>query len=73
MEYTKKELSIKIGNRIKELRTAKEISQAELGKMCEKDEQHIELIENHKVSVNVYTLYIIADALKVELKEFFDF
>ena len=68
---TKEELSVKIGNRIKELRKAKGISQAELGRLCEKDKQHIELIENHKVSPNVYTLYIIANALDVELKELF--
>ena len=69
----KNELSERIGNRIKELRGEKGISQAELGRICEKDKQHIELIENNKVSANIYTLYIIAHALKVNLKEFFDF
>ena len=73
MALTKDELSVKIGNRIKELRKAKGISQAELGRLCEKDKQHIELIENHKVSANIYTLYLIAEALSVELKELFEF
>lgn len=70
---TKQELSIKIGNRIKQLRKNRNISQAELGRMCQKDKQHIELIENHKVSANIYTLYTIAIALEIELKELFDF
>ncbi|PHR43742.1 MAG: transcriptional regulator [Fluviicola sp.] len=64
---TKKELSAKIGDRIKQIRNEKKISQAELGRLCEKDKQHIELIENNKVSPNIYTLYIIACALEVTL------
>jgi len=70
---TKQELSIKIGERIKQLRKERNISQAELGRMCGRDKQHIELIENHKVSANTYTLYTMAFALGVELKELFDF
>lgn len=70
---TREELSIKIGRRIKQLRKDRNITQAELGRMCHRDKQHIELIENHKVSANIYTLYSIAIALKVELKDLFDF
>jgi transcriptional regulator with XRE-family HTH domain len=70
---TKQELSIKIGNRIKQLRKQKNISQAELGRLCGRDKQHIELIENHKVSANTYTLYTIALALDIDLKELFNF
>lgn len=70
---TKKEFSEKIGLRIKQLRNTKGISQAELGRLCLKDRQHIELIENNKVSANVYTLYIISLALKVDVRELFAF
>jgi len=70
---TKKELSLKIGKRIKSLRLARNISQAELGRLCDKDRQHIELIENNKVSANIYTLYIIAASLKIKLSELFMF
>lgn len=70
---TRQELSIKIGDRIKQLRKDRNISQAELGRLCERDKQHIELIENHKVSANTYTLYTIAVALNIELKELFNF
>ena len=64
---SKSELSAKIGERIKQIRTEKGISQAELSRRCLKDKQHIELIENNKVSANVYTLYLIATALDVTL------
>lgn len=70
---TKEEFSKKIGLRIKQIRNAKGISQAELGRLCMKDRQHIELIENNKVSANVYTLYIISLSLKVDIKELFMF
>ena len=70
---TKKEFSEKIGLKIKQLRVAKGISQAELGRLCLKDRQHIELIENNKVSANVYTLYILSIALNVDIKELFAF
>ena len=70
---TKQELSIKIGSRIKQLRKDRNISQAELGRLCERDKQHIELIENHKVSANTFTLYTIATALDIDLKELFNF
>ncbi len=70
---TKEDLSRKIGNRIKELRLERNISQAELGRLCDKDRQHIELIENNKISANIYTLYTISNALGVELYELFQF
>lgn len=70
---TKQDLSKKIGARIKQLRSERNISQAELARLCNKDKQHIELIENHKVSANTFTLYTIAVALDVQLKELFDF
>ncbi len=69
---TKQELSVKIGQRIKLIRNEKGISQAELGRLCEKDKQHIELVENNKVMANAYTLYLIAKALGVTLKELVD-
>ncbi|MBD3637187.1 MAG: helix-turn-helix transcriptional regulator [Crocinitomicaceae bacterium] len=70
---SKSELSSRIGSRIKQLRDLKGISQAELGRLCEKDRQHIELIENNKVSANIYTLYLISRALEINLDELFDF
>ncbi len=70
---TKGELSAKVGEQIKLLRLEQNISQAELGRLCDKDRQHIELIENSKISANIYTLHIIASALQVDIKELFQF
>lgn len=66
---TKDELSKKIGERIKALRSEMGISQAELARRTNKDPQHIELIENGKVSPNVYTLYVISVGLEVSVSE----
>jgi transcriptional regulator with XRE-family HTH domain len=68
---SKGELSTRIGDRIKVLRSELGINQAELARRTNKDPQHIELIENGKVSPNVYTLYIISVSLEVELSEIF--
>ena len=54
----KEQLSHKIGEQIKFYRNQLGISQAELSRRCDKDKQHIELIENGKISPNIYTIYI---------------
>jgi transcriptional regulator with XRE-family HTH domain len=66
---SKEQLSHKIGVRIKYYRNQLGISQAELSRRCDKDKQHIELIENGKVSPNIYTIYIISKALETELNQ----
>lgn len=66
---SKTELSKRIGQRIKELRAEKGLTQTELSKRMNKDRQHIEMIENGKLSPNVYTLYIVATGLDVPLAE----
>jgi putative transcriptional regulator len=68
-ELSKQELSQKVGERIKSIRSGLGISQAELARRCNKDSQHIELIENGKVTATIYTLYIVARALGVTLDE----
>lgn len=71
-ELSKQELSALVGKRIKSIRSEKGISQAELARRCNKDSQHIEMIENGKVTPTVYTLYIIAKALNVSLPVLLD-
>ena len=66
-DLSKKELSVKIGLRIKEIRSELGINQAELARRIHKDSQHVELIENGKVSPNIYTLYIITKGLNTSL------
>jgi len=71
MEITleKIDLAIKIGENIKKIRKAKGLNQAQLARACGMDRQHMEKIENAKVSANVYTLYVISEALKVKMAE----
>jgi transcriptional regulator with XRE-family HTH domain len=66
---SKEQLSHKIGVQIKFYRNQLGISQSELARRCDKDKQHIELIENGKVSPNIYTMYIISKALEIELNQ----
>lgn len=69
----KLELAKLIGNNIKRLRKEKGISQAELGRLCFKDKQAIEKIENGKVNATAHTLYQISEALSVEPLELWRF
>jgi putative transcriptional regulator len=65
----KQELTKTIGKTIRTIRKKHNISQVELGLRCLKDKQSIEKIENGKVNPTIYTLYLIAKALNVELSE----
>ena len=68
-QLEKLDLSIKIGENIKAARKVKGYNQSQLARACGMDRQHMEKIENAKVSANVYTIYIISEALKVDLSE----
>jgi putative transcriptional regulator len=68
----KSEFAVLLGERIKELRTVKNISQAELARLCFKDKQHISLVERGKVTATSYTLYLISIALEITLRELSD-
>lgn len=70
---TKDELKIKIGQRIIELRTQKGWTQSDLARACGKDRQAIEKLENGKVNPTLYSLYEVAKALNVSLKEVIEF
>ena len=70
---TKDELKTRIGQRIIELRTEKGWSQSDLARACGKDRQAIEKLENGKVNPTLYSLYEVAKALGVSLKEVVDF
>jgi putative transcriptional regulator len=69
----KPELNRKIGKKIIALRTAKGMSQSDLARACGKDRQNIEKLENGRVNPTLFSLYEIAEALEVELRELVDF
>jgi len=65
----KKELSKFIGKKIKEIREKKKISQEELGGRAGLHRTYIGYIEGGRYTPSIYTIYKIAKALGVELKE----
>lgn len=68
-QLEKTDLAVKIGENIKRIRKGKGLNQSQLARACGMDRQHMEKIENAKVSANVYTLYIISEALKVKMSD----
>ena len=69
----KEELQRKIGQRIIKLRESKGWSQADLGRACNKERQAIEKIENGKVNPTSFSLYEVAKAMGVHIKDLVDF
>mgnify|MGYP001173339744 FL=1 len=70
---SRKEIKKKIGERIVEIRESKGWTQSELARLCDKDRQAIEKIESGKVNPTLFTLWELADGLKIPLREFLDF
>ena len=69
LQLEKLDLATKIGENIKKLRKDKGMNQSQLARACGMDRQHMEKIENAKVSANVYTLYIMSQSLNVKMSE----
>lgn len=70
-KLNKKEFQIALGQRIKELREKKNISQTELGNLCDIERTNMNRIEAGNTNPTRYTLYRIAQKLEVELSELF--
>jgi len=66
-------LSQQLGNRIRELRKAKRLTQARLAERANLSEACIGTIERGHRTPRLPTLQKIASALKVEVREFFNF
>lgn len=68
--YYKDENALKqIGNRIREIRTSKEISQENLANDCDIDYSQVNRMELGKVNFSISYLFRIAKALQVHPKE----
>lgn len=65
------EIQSKIGNRIKELRGIKQISQKNLAYDSDLDRSYIASVESGKRNISIKNIEKIATALGVSLKEFF--
>ena len=68
-----KEVFLKrLGEHIVQLRKAKGISQSELSRLCFKERQSIERVENGKTNPTIYYLNELAEALDIPLSELVD-
>ena len=61
-----------IGRKIKTLRKEKGLSQDKLSEYANVSREHISCLERGKNSVNVETLYRIAQYFEINIKDFFD-
>lgn len=67
------DIRVKIGSRLKELRTEKGLSQEKFSFLCELDRTYIASIEQGKRNVSVANIEKIAKALDISVYEFFNF
>lgn len=63
----------KLGQRIRELREHRGLTQMELGALIDKDFQAISRMEKGRVNPSAYQVYVLAGALGVSIGEFFEF
>ncbi|MGV3609849.1 MAG: helix-turn-helix domain-containing protein [Fluviicola sp.] len=65
----KNELLLQLGERVKEIRVQKGLTQTELANKIGKDHPSINKLENGKVNPSYYFLYEVAQGLGVDIKD----
>lgn len=68
-KLNKKDFQIALGNKIRQIREAKKISQTELGNLCDIERSNMNRIEAGNTNPSSFTLYKIALSLKVPLSD----
>ena len=63
------QLFIKIGDKIKELKELKNLSQQDLAALCNFEKSNMSRIEAGRTNLTIKTLFKISNALKVPLKD----
>ena len=63
------QLFIKIGDKIKELRELKNLSQQDLAALCNFEKSNMSRIEAGRTNLTIKTLFKISNALKVPVKD----
>ena len=71
-KLNKKDFQIELGNKIRQIREGKNISQTELGYLCNIERSNMNRIEVGNTNPTAYTLYKIAQILKVPLSDITD-
>lgn len=69
----KKKLVKRLGLRIRTIRKAKGITQAELAYSINKDQSSIQRLEKGRINPSFYYLYEVAEGLGVSIKDLVDF
>lgn len=65
------DVKVSLGNRIKQLRKAKGISQETLALKVELDRTYIASVENGKRNISIINIKKICNGLEISLKDFF--
>lgn len=74
MSYYRNDPFLKaLGNRIRQLRKERNLTQAQLANKCDNHAEYIGRIERGQYNVSSSSLYKIALALDITMKELFDF
>lgn len=68
----KEQIQINVGNRIRQFRESKRISQQVLAAMCNFEKGNMSRIEAGRTNPTIYTLYKISQALEVKISELID-
>lgn len=68
----KKQLQQKIGEKIKEIRESKMISQQNLAAMCNFEKGNMSRIESGRTNTTIATIYKISQALEVKMADILD-
>jgi transcriptional regulator with XRE-family HTH domain len=61
----------KVGDRIRQLRLARKLSQEELAFRAELDRTYVTSVENGKRNISIVNIEKLCKALKISLREFF--
>lgn len=72
-KLNKKDFQISLGKRIRQLREEKNLSQTELGNLCEIDRSNMNRIEAGNTNPSSYLLYMMAEKLQIEASELLNF
>lgn len=62
----------KLGQRIKEIRESKELSQLDVASICDYDKTTISRIENGRTNITLKTLLTLALAMEVDISQLFE-
>lgn len=65
-------IQIRLGNRLRELRLERDLSQEALADLCQLDRTYISGLERGKKNATVGTLHAVAKALRVSLADLFN-